>query len=62
VRIRLPFRRRDKTHDAESAKQALHDARHATEALKRYNPHTSSDYATPFDGGQYPGINPGGPF
>jgi len=63
MRLRfLRLRRRPRANDADTAREALHDARQATESLKHYNPHSSADYATPFDGGQYPGINPGGPF
>jgi hypothetical protein len=32
------------------------------ERANEHDPNPNRGYATPFDGGQYPGINPGGPF
>lgn len=61
MRLRHLLRRR-RADTATSAREALEDAKRATESLKRYDPQTSADYATPFDGGQYPGTNPGGPY
>lgn len=41
---------------------ALHALERQKRSLDRYDPRPNEGYATPFDGGQYPGFNPGGPY
>lgn len=61
-RISTTVHRRRRELQPDEVAPLLRRMRRWQKRANEHDPNPNRGYATPFDGGQYPGVNPGGPF